>query len=149
MKQKFKIRNVKWEDRHFCKLHDIRMSVFVKEQKVPLQEEFDNFDPVSYHALAETQSGKPAGTGRLFRDPEDAELGHIGRMATLPEFRGTGCGSAIMHHLIKEARLMGFKRLILSSQEHACDFYARFGFRKRGEVYMDAGIRHIDMVREI
>ncbi len=145
--QSFIVRSVSWADPLVASVKDIRVRVFVQEQKVPIAEEFDRHDPSAYHVLVFDAGGVPMGTGRLFADANDASLAHIGRMAVLPEGRGRGFGAAIMKELMAESVRRGFARIILSAQQHAVGFYARFGFHPSGELYMDVDIPHIDMMK--
>ena len=121
----------------------IRLIVFVQEQRVPLEMEWDELDAVSVHAVAYDATGRAVGTGRLMPD------GHIGRMAVLSAHRGSKVGSQILLHLIAEGRKRGHKVFVLSAQTHAKAFYARFGFKAEGGEYLDAGIPHQTMRLEI
>lgn len=122
-------------------LRAVREAVFITEQQVPRELEWDAVDPRCTHVIAMDGKGSPIGTGRL--DPD----GSIGRMAVLQDWRGRGVGDAMLQLLIREARRQGHKFLELSSQMHATGFYLRHGFVKRGEPYMEAGIPHIKMYR--
>jgi len=117
-------------------LHAIRKSVFVDEQRVPEELEWDGIDVHCRHALACALDGSPIGTGRLLPD------GHIGRMAVLTSWRRRGVGSAILTFLIQLARRNGFETVRLHAQTHALGFYARHGFAASGEEFMEAGIPH-------
>ncbi len=117
----------------------IRTEVFVVEQKVPLEEEVDAWDPECVHALALDAKGLPAGTGRLLPD------GHIGRMSVLSAYRGLGFGGEILTALTQQARLLGFSQVALNAQTHALGFYQQHGFVEEGEEFDDANIPHILM----
>lgn len=121
----------------------IRHAVFVDEQRVPVQEELDDNDVHCLHALAHAPDGLVVGTGRLLPD------GHIGRMAVLRSWRGSGVGQALLLALVEAARARGHADVVLSAQLHAQGFYARHGFVAHGEVYQDAGIAHIAMRRAL
>ena len=116
----------------------IRFTVFVVEQKVPVELELDEFDPLSCHALA-LAGDEAIGTGRLLPD------GHIGRMAVLAGWRGRGVGALLLQALIDEAQRRGMTRVVLNAQTHALGFYARFGFVPEGEEYEEAGLPHRTM----
>lgn len=118
----------------------IRWAVFVTEQGVPPELEVDSWDKRCLHALAIDGQGQAVGTGRLL------PTGHIGRMAVLREARGQGCGRALLAALMAEARARGHPQARLSAQRTAIGFYARAGFVCTGQVYLDAGIEHQDMV---
>lgn len=121
----------------------IRHTVFVDEQKVPVEVEIDHWDPQCVHALARTAAGEAVGTGRLLPD------GHIGRMAVLASARGLGVGSALLLALMEAARRRGDRDVALSAQTHAVPFYRRHGFAEEGEVYDDCNIPHVDMRRTL
>lgn len=117
----------------------IRFEVFVEEQKVPRELELDEWDVQSVHAVAFDEDGRAVGTGRLLPD------GHIGRMAVIARARGGGTGSALLMHLMAEARRRGHAEAVLSAQSHAIPFYERHGYSPSGAEYLDAGIPHVDM----
>lgn len=117
---------------------DIRFSVFVKEQGVDPEIEIDGLDSHCLHALAFDHNA-PIGTGRLLPNK------HIGRMAVLAEHRRKGAGGLILQKLIDAAREREWDCVELSSQVHAVPFYERFGFRRFGETYFEAGIDHVHM----
>lgn len=119
----------------------VRHEVFVIEQKVPLELEWDEMDAASLHAVVHDERGNPIATGRLLPD------GHIGRMAVKAHARGRGIGSAVLQALMTEARKRGDGTVVLNAQTHAERFYVRFGFVKEGVEFMDAGIPHIRMRR--
>jgi predicted GNAT family N-acyltransferase len=139
------VRPIEWESLEGEEARRIRFEVFVREQKVPPESELDDIDPIALHVLSSDAGETPCGTGRLFQDPDDASCAHIGRMAVVHDARGTGCGAAMVRALLDEARRLGYRRVELSSQEHAVAFYRKFGFEPRGEQYMDCGIPHCDM----
>ena len=116
----------------------IRRVVFIDEQQVPQDEEWDGLDTECLHFLA-TLNGEPVGTARLLPD------GHIGRVAVLSSARGTGIGYQLMEAAIKAAREAGHPHAALSAQLHALAFYERLGFVAHGDVFMDAGIPHREM----
>lgn len=121
----------------------VRKAVFVQEQQVPAEMELDEFDAASLHALARGPAGEAIGTGRLLPD------GHIGRMAVLPSWRGKGIGRALLESLMDEARQRGMARLALHAQTAATGFYERFGFVAEGGVFIEAGIPHVTMRRNL
>jgi predicted GNAT family N-acyltransferase len=121
----------------------IREAVFVCEQQVPIELEWDEFDARSLHALALGDGDQPVGTGRLLPD------GRIGRMAVLPPWRGRGVGAAILSALIAHAARLEMPRVLLHAQTHAAGFYARGGFLTVGGEFLEAGIPHVTMVRDL
>jgi len=117
---------------------NVRTKVFVREQGIDLELDFDGLDEDALHILVFANS-KSVGTGRMLDD------GHIGRIAVLKDFRGQGIGAMIVKALIKEAKNKNYKRLYLGSQLYATAFYEKLGFKTCGEVFMDAGLEHIEM----
>ncbi|MFO8140631.1 MAG: GNAT family N-acetyltransferase [Marinobacter sp.] len=123
-------------------IRDIRQRVFIDEQKVPPELEWDNTDEIADHYLVVDRNNLPMATARLFSTLE--ETGHIGRMAVLPEYRGQGIGRALLRHLLTESAGR-FPELRLSAQQHATGFYQHCGFHICSVPYDDAGIPHLDM----
>ena len=121
----------------------VREQVFVTEQKVPLELEWDEWDERSDHAVARDTSGQAIGTARLLPD------GRIGRMAVLREWRRRGVGAALMEALLQKAREQSLPRVTLHAQTHAAGFYRRFGFSERGGEFWEAGIPHVEMTLEL
>jgi predicted GNAT family N-acyltransferase len=121
----------------------IRELVFVREQGVPLELEWDEQDPHCDHALAHAADGSVLGTGRLLPD------GHIGRMAVLKEWRGQGVGALLLQALVNQARKRGHARVRLNAQTHAAGFYRRLGFEVSGPEFIEAGIPHVVMQRDL
>jgi len=138
----YAVRVVDWV-RGAAKLRAVRIAVFVIEQNIPEELEWDEFDAVSAHALAEDAAGTPIGCGRLLPD------GHIGRMAVLSEWRGCGVGAAMLTRLVDLARARGDARVLLNAQTQATPFYARFGFSPTGDEFLEADIPHRVMERSL
>ena len=138
MPSTFTIRVLDWS--HAAALaRPVREEVFVVEQRVPREMEWDEHDATSRHALALAADGEAIGTARLL--PE----GRIGRMAVRKPWRGRGVGAALMRALLDEARAAGMTGIALHAQTHAAGFYRRFGFSARGEEFDEAGIPHVEM----
>lgn len=125
------------------RLQDVRHAVFVVEQGVPVELEWDGLDAHCMHLLAEDAAGRPIGCARLLPD------GHVGRMAVLHPWRGRGVGRALLQAALARAALAGFTVVRLNAQVHALDFYRREGFEASGDVFSDAGIPHRAMQRAI
>jgi predicted GNAT family N-acyltransferase len=123
-------------------LRTVREQVFVREQGVPAELEWDEFDPLCQHVVAEA-AGEAIGTGRLLPD------GHIGRMAVVGRWRGQGVGSALLEVLMQWARDRGMRQVRLNAQSRAMTFYQRHGFVAEGEEFIEAGIAHRSMWREL
>ncbi len=114
----------------------VRRRVFIEEQGVPENLEWDAEDGSSLHALASDCEQRPVGTARLLADS------HIGRVAVLPSWRRAGVGSALVMRLVGEARRRGYAMVHLNAQVAVLGFYARLGFVAYGPEFDDAGIRH-------
>jgi len=125
---------VEWTD-DAAALKHIRQRVFVEEQHVPAELEWDELDAVSAHFLARVDS-MPAATARL------TPPGQIGRMAVLPPFRRRGLASSLLLAVLAEARRRGLARVYLHAQVPVVGFYRRHGFAEEGGIFLDAGIEH-------
>jgi predicted GNAT family N-acyltransferase len=134
------IKAATWSE-HERAIRSVRHTVFVVEQRVPEELDFDGVDPTCCHALA-FSGNKVVGTGRVQTD------GHIGRVAVLKAWRGQGIGSALVEFLADAAKRKGLSRLYLNAQVSAVEFYEKLGFQRTGNLFMEAGIEHIAMVRE-
>ncbi|HEU5282772.1 MAG TPA: GNAT family N-acetyltransferase [Burkholderiales bacterium] len=131
----YRIRRADWE-RDQARLRALREEVFVREQGVPPELEWDGLDAGCVHVLAESDAGEAIGTGRLLAD------GHIGRMVVLRGWRRRGVGAAMLDFLLAEARRLGMAEVVLNAQTHALGFYARYGFAPEGAPFLEAGIAH-------
>jgi YbgC/YbaW family acyl-CoA thioester hydrolase len=121
----------------------IRTDVFVHEQRIPADLEWDEADAGALHALARNRLGQPVGTGRLLQ-PAPGQA-RIGRMAVSRVLRGTGLGRDLLLTLVDAARRRGDREVILHAQRSAEAFYRGLGFEPRGEPFEEAGIAHIEM----
>lgn len=124
---------------------DIRKKVFVEEQQVPPEEEIDDLESDATHFVLYINE-EPAGAGR-FRKVDG--YGKVERICVLKDFRSTGAGKAIMEKIESFAKEEGFNRLKLNAQTHAIPFYSRLGYEVISEEFLDAGIPHKTMVKEI
>lgn len=137
--KKYSVRQVEWTE-YGDVLRSIRHDVFVIEQNVPVELEWDGLDDTAIHVLATDNTDKPVGTGRLLR------TGQIGRMAVLKEYRDQGIGGSILELLVNTAIEKGVDNLFLNSQVEAIGFYRRFGFMEQGDIFLEAGIEHKKMI---
>ena len=140
MENNLKIEIVKWIDGHVS-LSMIREKVFIEEQKVTSQLEWDGLDEEAIHFLV-YQDEKAIGCARALVIENHMQLG---RMAVLKEYRNQGIGSALIEKGMITAKLNQLSKILISAQCHAIDFYKKFGFEVTSEVYLDAGISHQDM----
>src|SRR5262245_3914781 len=138
----FTVRILAWRDA-LALARPVRERVFIEEQAVPRDLEWDEWDEPSDHAIACDAAGNPVGTARLL------PVGRIGRMAVLKEWRGRGVGAALLAAMLERARERAMKRALLHAQTHAAGFYRRFGFSERGEEFLEAGIPHVEMTLDL
>ena len=138
----FHVEPASWEA-DLADLRLVREQVFLIEQAIPPEEEWDALDAKSRHVLARDHDGNPIGTGRL--TPEHM----IGRMAVLAPWRGKGVGAAIVRVLLEQARALHYPVIELHAQSHALAFYAALGFEAYGEEFDECGITHRMMRMEL
>lgn len=115
----------------------VRQQVFVIEQNIPEELEFDGADANALHLLALHRKRDAVGTGRLEAN------GKIGRLAVVAAFRGRGLGSNLLIELVRTAGEAGLERVHLHAQLHALAFYERHGFVRRGDTFDEGGIEHV------
>jgi len=125
----------------------IRSQVFVDEQRIPADMEWDGADDGCVHALACNRFGVPLATGRLLEHVPG--VAKIGRMAVLAPMRGGKVGRAVLDALLQHARERGDREALLHAQLGAAPFYTRAGFVARGPVFDEAGIPPVEMVRPL
>ncbi|WP_053269445.1 GNAT family N-acetyltransferase [Pseudomonas chlororaphis] len=136
---KIRVRVADWQKDN-AEIRRIREAVFIVEQSVPPELEWDADDDSAAHFLA-LEGDFPIGTARLLPD------GQVGRVSVLKDWRGLKVGDALMQAVIGEAEKRGLKQLMLSAQVQATAFYERLGFSIVSEEFLEAGIPHVDMVR--
>jgi predicted GNAT family N-acyltransferase len=123
----------------------VRKEVFVGEQNVPLEEEIDEFENTSDHFVL-YEDNKPVGAGR-FREKDGQ--GKVERICVLSSARGKGAGKLIMNFIEDHARSKGIPALILNAQTHAIPFYENLGYAVTSDEFLDAGIPHKSMKKEL
>ncbi|GAA2806050.1 acetyltransferase [Streptomyces platensis subsp. clarensis] len=142
------------EDREAC--FAVRREVFVEEQGVPQELEYDPYDATAVHVLAVRADGVPLGTGRLLSGADatgktgaDASVGSLGRLAVNKAARGLGVGAALVRAIEDAARGRGLAAVDLHAQTHALGFYERLGYEAYGPEFPDAGMPHRAMRRAL
>jgi YbgC/YbaW family acyl-CoA thioester hydrolase len=125
----------------------LRTEVFLEEQKIPADMEWDDGDAAAVHAVAFNRLDQPVGTGRLLQQVPG--VARIGRMAVHRALRGSGVGKQVLHALLDVAANRGDYEAMLHAQRSAEDFYLGLGFVARGEPFEEAGIAHIEMSRTL
>ncbi|MEV6615203.1 GNAT family N-acetyltransferase [Streptomyces sp. NPDC051051] len=141
-------------DREAC--FAVRKEVFVGEQGVPEDIEYDAHDAGAVHVLAVREDGVTLGTGRLLHGAQaaaktggDPSVGSLGRLAVTRRARGLGVGAALVRAIEDAARARGLTAVDLHAQTHALGFYERLGYRVYGPEFPDAGIPHRAMRRAL
>jgi predicted GNAT family N-acyltransferase len=140
-KQAFTITRTTWRESEPV-LRSIRQQVFIDEQCVPKDLEWDEYDNDAIHILVQDSDDQPIATARLLAD------GHIGRMAVLTPWRRRGIGRAMLETLLQYCREKNLKPY-LDAQTHALGFYEKMGFNMTGDEFLDAGIPHRKMILDI
>ena len=129
----------------------LRIEVFVKEQKVPMELEFDEKDNSENTVhVGFFDNNKLIGVARL-RDL-DKDVIHIGRVVIDKEYRGQGIGRELIIGCENIAQQILKRKIIieLSAQIQAENFYKSLGYNRVNDIiYLDAGIEHVDMRKEI
>jgi predicted GNAT family N-acyltransferase len=133
----FHIQIVTWAS-HQPQLRAVRTPVFIEEQAVTPEFEWDDIDATAVHLLA-TQDNEPVACLRII------DYKKIGRMAVLKSYRRRGLGAALLQEAVTICKKQGSKKVVLSAQTHAIEFYKKAGFRQTSEEYCDVDIPHVDM----
>lgn len=128
-------------------LRTIRTQVFMQEQQVSAEDEWDAQDATATHFLVINNSGETIGCARLLlEDQQDATLFHIGRVAILADYRAQGIGSELMRYILAYCQQANARAAIyLYAQTTRRHFYEQLEFVARGDEFMDAGMPHIAM----
>ena len=125
----------------------LRGEVFIDEQGIPKELEWDAADAQAVHAVAYNRLGRAVATGRLLLG--ESGQGRIGRMAVDRAVRGSSVGRRLLVALTEAAQARGDRELVLHAQRSAEGFYERLGFERQGAPYEEAGIQHVTMRRAI
>ena len=125
----------------------VRTAVFVQEQGIPQELEWDGLDGSALHVVGSNALGQPIATARLVT--QASGVGQIGRMAVHRALRGSCIGQAILQTLVNAAKQRGDTEVMLHAQRSAERFYVRQGFTAQGEPFSEAGITHITMVKRL
>ncbi|MCF7534207.1 GNAT family N-acetyltransferase [Pseudomonas petrae] len=136
---KIHVRVADWQKDN-ADIRRIRDAVFVSEQSVPPELEWDSEDAGALHFLA-LEGDYAVGTARLLAD------GEFGRLSVLKDWRGLSVGEALITAILAEAERRDLKQQRLSAQVHATALYERFGFTVVSDEFLEAGLPHVDMVR--
>ncbi len=118
----------------------IRQAVFVAEQGVPAELEYDEHEAEATHYLLYMDE-TPIGAARWRKTSQGIKLE---RFAILPEYRNKGIGKTLVNKVLEDIVPLGLP-VYLHSQLRACSLYQRHGFVISGEVFTEAGIAHYKM----
>ncbi|MFE4382522.1 GNAT family N-acetyltransferase [Streptomyces cyaneofuscatus] len=142
------------EESDLAACFQVRKEVFVGEQNVPEEIEYDAYDPTAVHVLAVAADGTALGTGWLLHGADaagktggDLTVGSLGRLAVTRQARGLGVGATLVRAIEDEAVRLGLTAVDLHAQTHALGFYERLGYVAYGPEFPDAGIPHRAMRR--
>ena len=129
-----------------------RAEVFVVEQACAFQD-LDGLDPACVHLLGETHDAASGpcllAYARLLPAGLAFAEASIGRVATAPATRGSGVGHALMSEAIAQLqRLWGEQPIRIGAQAHLQAFYRQHGFVPQGDLYLEDGIDHVEMIRD-
>ncbi|HSW20370.1 MAG TPA: YbgC/FadM family acyl-CoA thioesterase [Ramlibacter sp.] len=127
----------------------LRREVFIEEQRIPAELEWDEADATAVHGVSVNKLGRVVATGRLLKDASEPGVARIGRMAVHRGLRGGGHGEAVLRMLEDAARARGEHQIKLHAQRSAEAFYLRLGYAPSGEPFEEAGIAHIEMQRAL
>lgn len=143
MPNEFTVELVSWSDA-IEPIRKIRDCVFIQEQSVPLELEWDGLDESASQFLLYREGYTEAiGTARLLA------TGQIGRIAVLPEHRGLGGAQALLDAVLNEATKRGYPRVFMHAQVYLVPWYKRAGFICEGEIFQEVGIPHQAMCRSL
>jgi predicted GNAT family N-acyltransferase len=132
-------------ERELAAALDVRHEVFCIEQGVSLRDERDGRDRDALHLVA-VEDGVVVGTCRLLLEGTTVKLG---RMAVARSRRGLGLARALLGEADAQARVLGGEHIMLGAQVTAQVLYERAGYEAYGDVFLDAGIEHVMMVRAL
>ncbi|UMT79087.1 GNAT family N-acetyltransferase [Staphylococcus roterodami] len=125
----------------------IRKKVFVEEQGVPEENEIDDYESISIHLIGYDQDNQPIATARI--RPIDEKVVKIERVAVIKSYRGAGIGRKLMQAVDSLAKDEGYENVTMHAQCHAIPFYESLNFKKRGNIFLEEGIEHVEMMKKL
>ena len=117
---------------------ELRRQVFMGEQGVSLEDEFDGRDQDAAHMVS-IQNNQVVGVLRILWLPEHAK---IGRFAVSKLQREQGIGSRLFQSALLYIQRQDIEKVMLEAQLDRVGFYENFGFEAYADQYWDAGILH-------
>ena len=138
---------IKVADEHQLKQAlQVREAVFVVEQKVPREDEYDEYDKIASHFLASDEKGIPLGAARWRETDKGIKLE---RFAVRKESRGQGIGSMLLESVLEDIKVKNKDTLLyLHAQIPAVSLYEKFGFQKEGDIFEECGIEHYKLIKK-
>jgi len=127
------------------RVFQIRKSVFVEEQQVPLELELDEYEDDAIHFIG-IQDDVPMAASRL---RWSGEYGKLERICILKHLRGQSYGKQLIEAMEQTIQEHGYSKAILGAQTHAVSFYERLGYQVVSEEFIDAGIPHVTMSKAL
>ena len=137
-----KVLTTDW-DSSKAQLSFVRKQVFIIEQGIDERDEWDNLDEEAVHFVSFGTTAVPTGVCRLTSE------GQVGRLSVLPAYRSQGYATMLLRKAIQVARERDLKRIFLHAQTESQVFYERHGFTTDGKIFLESGILHVLMEREI
>lgn len=133
-------------DEELKQAFQIRNEVFVQEQQVAPEEEYDKYDSTAAHYLAYDDKNTACGTARWRKTGSGIKLE---RFAVLKSYRGQGVGASILQQMLVDIDQSEWtnQAIYLHAQITAIPFYERFGFEKVGDEFEECTIKHYKMIR--
>lgn len=138
------VRKASWHD-DMVDIMRIREAVFINEQNVPPEQEWDELDATTATHFLAVDGIYAMGTARLVHEKDDCA--RISRVAVLKDWRGLHIGNELLNALIAEAEKKHYKTLTLTAQKYAIPFYQHFGFKVVSDEFLEVGIPHVEMQR--
>ncbi|MBP3398707.1 MAG: GNAT family N-acetyltransferase [Erysipelotrichaceae bacterium] len=129
----------------FFQIVRIRAEVFIREQNVDSEIEMDEKDDTAIHCLA-TFNNQPAGCLRILLHDNEAI---VGRVAVLKKYRRHHIGKAMMNYVETLPEVQKRGKITVHAQLTAKDFYLHCGFHEISDIYLEAGIQHVSMEKNL
>lgn len=134
-------------DAEWQHVQQIRTKVFIEEQACPPEEEWDEFDQTSRHLLGWVGENPVATSRWRVVTHNETPFAKLERFAVLATFRGCGYGKEMIQATLEDALRAGYPDALLHAQAHLQALYGAFGFVPIGDLFDEAGIPHITMIR--
>jgi predicted GNAT family N-acyltransferase len=147
-KQAYKYYFTNWKTSKVL-LKSVREQVFIQEQSVPVELEWDDLDDVAHHVLVEKLDNEVKSTIATARIILNNKVAHIGRMAVLSSWRNQGIGSKMLQMCIEFCQQKNMTHIVINAQVYVISFYQKAGFDISSNEFLDAGIAHKEMTLQL